>query len=793
MEEPVAEKRGASASAPAEDGKPTTNHSTASPAPSAGAAAESDAATQAGAAAEREVAAAKAAAEQQQPQPQPQQKRREPSPQQDRPQAPTPPAEPRPDQDGQSEPEARSYERSTSRPLVQSPEREPKGDQEQPPKQEQPNGTSADTVQLNGRKTNGATEDGEVESELSDPDSNLHSPTAAAAAEPEDEIVVEARADKEQKPADQAPTKENEDSVMEDAQDEAAVSHYPKRKRTSLYPDLSETKMENSQTAPAAVPTPPPARDTRKTRTARETSVKAAMLGSWRDSPVPEPDRRHAVIGFIDVRDRLRTRVQPHTMTGVPIDDYRLPPGPGGSWVTFERIVFLDHLVGLDHSQIKEFVRCVMEQTDDLSTEELIEVAKVRARENPAYDNPVVAPSIAYGQEMPERGTNRPDSKRRKTSNGFAPINTNVADSSTPGPDSAKALTPPHSMAAHQTRFSVDPLPGTRPTRILLGYWRPSSESDPKDRHAVYGILGQNDMFRVKVVRETRDGRFVDGNFPVGAGALWIQYEEVEMEDHLKALQRSEIKEYCRVRQYQLDKGETPEERAENEAKAVVEAQVRANNALKPGNNASVPSFGTVASTGADTEASPRPGHGGHELRQSRRIEPRPDGRNLRHSLNENDLRSTQQRSQAPVSNNAVAVERTNAMARRELARAEAAQIRADRHANNRERAAAAAAAADAATAAAAAAAASTPMPLTNGRVMFHESDDVQRLNDLWERQETLRVKAGAEDAKFYDGVKYERKPTGPFIGKLVSQGTIINIDGEDYVEYRVLTKPSFF
>ena len=75
----------------------------------------------------------------------------------------------------------------------------------------------------------------------------------------------------------------------------------------------------------------------------------------------------------------------------------------------------------------------------------------------------------------------------------------------------------------------------------------------------------------------------------------------------------------------------------------------------------------------------------------------------------------------------------------------------------------------------------------------FHESDDMQRLNKVWARQETMRMKAGAEDAKMYDGIKYERKATGPFMGKLVSQGTIINIDGEDYVEYRVLTKPSFF
>ena len=49
------------------------------------------------------------------------------------------------------------------------------------------------------------------------------------------------------------------------------------------------------------------------------------------------------------------------------------------------------------------------------------------------------------------------------------------------------------------------------------------------------------------------------------------------------------------------------------------------------------------------------------------------------------------------------------------------------------------------------------------------------------------------DDAKTHAGVKYDRKLTGPFAGKLVSQGTIINIDGEDYVEYRVLTKPSFF
>jgi hypothetical protein len=50
----------------------------------------------------------------------------------------------------------------------------------------------------------------------------------------------------------------------------------------------------------------------------------------------------------------------------------------------------------------------------------------------------------------------------------------------------------------------------------------------------------------------------------------------------------------------------------------------------------------------------------------------------------------------------------------------------------------------------------------------------------------------GTNDSKEYGGIKYERKSSGPFQGRFVSQGSI-TIDGDDYVEYRVLTKPSFF
>ena len=640
------------------------------------------------------------------------------------------------------------------------------------------------------------TEEGDPESELSDPDSNVHSPPGVGFNEPEDEIIVRSRVNgaKKQSPR-RAPTGP-EDQVMADANDEP-VSHYPKRKRTSLYNDLSENKIDNSTPKPGdrneVLSTP-----TLKTKPPRQSlsSVKGVIVGYWRDSPAPDLKLKHAVIGFIDVRDRLRTRIQPITTSGDPVpSSYPLPPGPGGSWVTFERIVFLDHLVGLDHYQVKEYVRLRSDTFEDseaarkAAERDAVQEAIRRAKQNQLDDpsplnNP---PTIAYGLEIPD-GANiagRPEVKRRRVSGGFSAIN--------PAPSNG---VPQEQPLPHQqtpvpaiARNPIDPLPGTRPTRILLGYWKLSNEKKLEDRHAVYGILGQNDMFRVKLVRETRDGRFVDGNFPIGAGALWIAYEEVEFERHLKPLTRLEIKEYCRVRQWQLDHGESPVDRIDNETKAVFEAQARVGAGLKavsPTYNL----FGVSPVGRDDAEMSDntdiRNGVNGPELRQSRRVEARQE-RPLRQAPPppppiEPELRPG---SRVP---NSDALERTSTLARREIARAEAAQGRADRHAANRERAAAAAA-----DATAAAAAAAIPAAAMNGRMRFHESEEMQRLNKVWARQESLRMKAGAEDAKIYGGIKYERKGNGPFMGKLVSQGTIISIDGEDFVEYRVLTKPSFF
>ncbi|RYC81253.1 hypothetical protein BFJ63_vAg15853 [Fusarium oxysporum f. sp. narcissi] len=500
-------------------------------------------------------------------------------------------------------------------------------------------------------------------------------------------------------------------------------------------------------------------------------SVKAVTIGYWRDPQAHTVDLKHAVTGFIDVLDRLQLRIQPTTLSGENVSDtHHLQPGKNGRSVAFDKIELLDRLVGFSQPQVKDYVVATVEE------------AVRRTNLNSTCEHGTNLPQVAYGVDLPEHLQQNCDAKRRRTSGGFVPAN---------APPSFTPIQPAPG-GPQPLRHTVDPLPGTRPTRILIGHWAKSNSPDPRDRHAVYGILGQNDMFRVRLVRETRDGRFMEGNFPARAGALWIAYEEVAFEPHLKNLARNEIKEYCRVRQYQIDMGEKQGERTSNETKAVYEAQARA-----AGTNYKAPAPLSIAPAlprlpgdyGEESDQTGRMGYGGHELRQSRRVEAtRAEARQ-----SYIDIDTPPQPAPAPrqttgrTSLNNDTIKRTSALAEREIARVELAQERAHLQAANRERAAAAAAQA------AQAAAANIPGIAVDGRQQLHERDEMQRLNKVWARQESLRLRTNAEDAKMYAGVMYERKTQGSFMGRLVSHGAIINIDGEDYIEYRVLAKPSFF
>lgn len=595
----------------------------------------------------------------------------------------------------------------------------------------------------------------------------------------EDEIVVGTNANKKllHKDSSLRTVSEPDDVDMDDIEQESVASQ--KRKRTSTY---IETPDEGNSPAPRSELPDSRPRPLRPVKAG--TGVKGVLLGYWRDSEPENIADKHAVIGFIDVRDRLRTRIQPTTRDGRNIvNEYPLPPGPGGSWVTFQQVAFDSHLVYLNQHQVKDYVKIRLETlTEDETPEQRAERddAAVKAACKKSENAPPIPyttePLVAYGTDIPEHAQpqSRPEAKKRR-----------ITQQPTLGISQAVPAGP---FAQHHP---IDTLPGTRPTRILLGHWKLSSSVEAVDKHAVYGILGANDMFRVKLMRETRDGRPLIGNFPQGAGALWIHWDEVIFEPHLQNLTRPEIKEYCRVRQRQLDEGETEANRVENETKAVYEAQKRvasgaANTAVKYQEYPVAPmplAMKTPVTNGNGHDEShyenglPATDGLPHiEPRQSRQLPQVPQAPRARHSLSEVELRAANRPPAGPSP-----LERTNSIARREIARVEAAAQRAEQRAEQRGR--------ETYSASPAARIVSAGVP--SNKIMFDEN--ISRLNKVWATQEASRLKVDSEDAKMYMGIKYERKKNGPFEGKLVSQGTIISIDGEDYVEYRVLTKPSFF
>ncbi|KAI1822426.1 hypothetical protein F4861DRAFT_532265 [Xylaria intraflava] len=623
-------------------------------------------------------------------------------------------------------------------------------------------------------------EEGSHGAELSPPDSS-----SMSSVNPDmlgDEIIVGTHGN-EEKPSPLRVVSDTEDGDTANGEDEEPVPHYPKRKRASVYNDLSEDKMETSLVEDANDASTPRGNQGKAAPTTNR-EVKGIPLGYWRDSPVPTASGKHAVIGFMDVRDRLRTRIQNVTRAGDMINAriFPVPPGPGGSWVTFERIVFDNHLVGLDHNEIKEYVKIRTESSGSDTPENIHEVERLAVQEarrrielNPAVETAQL-PSIAYGLEIPDSAqNNRHEAKRRRLTTNTSTVTERPAH---PQPGQVQAPNPapapsPSTPAQPPYPGMLDSLPGTRPTRILVGCWSKSAVKDDRERHAVYGILGANDMFRVKLVRETLDGRYVDGNFPAGAGALWIPYEEVLFLRHIAHLTRPEMKEYVRVRQSQIDAGEKEDDKVANETKAVFEAQTRvATMSRSAGQSGGATHRQSVAVEREEAQDHANGPHnaGGHELRHHRRdMMPRNEPSAPRHPLPEPEIRHL------PRPQSIDPVDRVQGLASREVARMEAVQMRHDRQHQNRY-----------------------PMgapgviePVDHHRHQFQENRD--RMQRIWASQEQARIRAGVEDAKIHMGVKYERKQSGPFAGKLVSQGAILTIDGEDYVEYRVLTKPSFF
>jgi len=302
--------------------------------------------------------------------------------------------------------------------------------------------------------------------------------------------------------------------------------------------------------------------------------IRGVIIGVWRDSDQPDDADKHVIYGFIDIHDRLRTRIYGMNRRGEELVA-NAPTGAGGCWVTFERVIFDDHLKGLTSVEVKEYVKIRSESKPETTADERAEAdakavlkAKAIAAQQEASSpggKPVVhrqpRQSLSNRQSLPRQVIHKTPSFQAVN----AASNPNAAD-----------LQTPKGSPSHE-----------KPSGVLLGYWADSSEHLEADKHAVFGILSGTDCFRVKVQKVTRDGRYVEGNFPTGAGAIWLHFEKVILDPHLANLERSEVKEYCRIRQHELEYRESDKERRANELRAVqkaraVVAEQRANGRIGP-------------------------------------------------------------------------------------------------------------------------------------------------------------------------------------------------------------------
>jgi hypothetical protein len=521
-----------------------------------------------------------------------------------------------------------------------------------------------------------------------------------------------------------------EDSVMHDLDDEegdypeadtASVGSQHKRKRTSVNYILHQnpTNELNGNSSPSGEP---------RVKRRQGPKVRGILIGVWRDSDQPDDEDKHVIFGFIDIHDRLRTRIYGMNKRGEEVIG-NVPTGAGGCWVTFERVIFEPHLRGLTSQQVKEYVRL----RDRVKLEEDEETRK-QAEIDAVERAKVIAQNVAAGAQdikipsHPRRSVGRPSAHRETSghrNSGFQAVNSGTNNTLKAAPSESK------------------------PNGVPLGYWIDSTEIRPEDKHAIYGILSDNDSFRAKVQKFTLDGRRVEGNYPVGAGAMWVHYEKVVFDPALAALSRPEVKEYCRIRQRELEHPETDKERRTNEARAIRDAK-----AIVAGQH---------LSNGAAANGQPTPEP---ELRHSARAE----------------LKQQQARQQAGQQAEAEAIAKRSRQEKR-------AAIEARQETDRKEVAAAEA--------------------IIKGKAEKELKHNIGYLNKVWMAQQTATQNGGSpagssfggpstptsmdDDVKFYNGIRYERKKTGPFQGKLVGQPQMFQIDGEDYVEYRVLTKPSFF
>ena len=496
--------------------------------------------------------------------------------------------------------------------------------------------------------------------------------------------------------------------INPEVEEDDVITPMHKRKRTSINYNIDDSLsfdgIRDSPTAAGPV--------IKRSKTLAKSKVRGVIIGVWRDSSEPIDADKHVIFGFIDIHDRLRTRIYGMNRKGEELVG-NLPTGPGGCWVTFPKIKFDTHLKSLSPAQIKEYVKIRVQDVDSPTSkehaDELDALAVARAKLI-VFDD-TASPGIKAIVHRPSARKSLPTPTLRKT-------------------PSFQAVNVSNEQATKGSFYDG------KPSGVLLGYWVDSDSPSRADKHAVYGTIGGSG-FRIKVQRVTRDGRYVDGNFPLGTGTMWIGYDKVVFEPHLARLTRPEIKEYVRIRLIEQEQNETDNEQILNETKAI--AQAKENVAAK--------------ATLDDKASTPR-------------VVPKLE-METRHSARAEQKAQAKQRAETD------AMIEKNKEQDREVPRV--------RHGKTRK---------------------STALNEANIQGVANNKlkKNISQLNRIWEAQQSAtspQAEASppppaSEEVKYHHGIKYEKKQTGFFQGKLVSAAQILTIDGEDYVEYRVLTKPAF-
>jgi hypothetical protein len=502
---------------------------------------------------------------------------------------------------------------------------------------------------------------------------------------------------------------ENEeiDDGEDDDNDENAASVYPKRKRASInykYDDYVDAGNEE----PAA-----------KRSRMDSTRVRGVIIGVWRASSEPIDEDKHIVYGFVDKDNRLRTRLHARNRRGEELIG-NIPTGTGRCWVTFPEIILDPHLAALSAPEIKEYVKLRSDDEPE-ATENAQHEADLKAVEGAKAA--VLAASASTKRKSQTTPGRPPHGNSRHSTIGRTPLS----------PSKAR-----NTPKLKNTDFAKAHSPAEGPnTGILLGYWKDSSEKRKEDKHAIFGIVGGSG-FRVKVHKATRDGRVVIGNYPAGAGGLFVTYDKLVLEPQLASLSKQQVREYVKLRQDDVRRGESEKDRKRHEQRAIDKVTGKERVATVE-----------TEESGTEQEVEPEP-----KLATIRRT-PRTERKAASRSQERDELPLQQKRK-----------EKTD---EREKGR----ENPRGKHLSDKA--------------------------VIDEAVQRKLSQNIKGLQEIWQAQNAATLShtngAGAsggsdqDDVKFHNGLKYEKKASGLLQGKFVHHPAIVTVDGEAWVEYRFLSK----